>query len=293
MRLTWYGAAGFRCETGGQVLLIDPYLSRNRAAWPPLAIRPDDVAGSAIFLSHGHFDHASDVPQIAGRAGVPVYCSRQVARTLRRQGLDERQITIARQGQVFDLGAVQARCLHSKHIRFDLRLLASTLARSLSRLIELLPLLLNWPQGQVLAWRFTLGAEGNRIVQHLGSAGCTEKELARLERMGTPDVLMVPLQGHSHICRIAAHIVERLKPRAAIPHHHDNFYPPISQAVDIAPFVEALSRNTPPVEVIHLPIGMAAEIQGLTRTPSSTLSPAPSAGETRLARRPADTHPRP
>jgi hypothetical protein len=38
-----------------------------------------------------------------------------------------------------------------------------------------------------------------------------------------------------------------------IPHHHDDFYPPISQAMDIAPFVQAMDELSPPVQVVTLP----------------------------------------
>ena len=182
----------------------------------------------------------ADVPQIAHQTGATVYCSEKAAGTLRRQGVDNARITAARDGDSFDFGAYRAECFNSTHVKFDPRLLATTLYHSLPQLPSLLPLLRDWPQGQVLAWRFTLTAEENRIVQHLGSAGCTEDELTRLAQMDAPDVLLVPLQGHTHICRIATHIVERLQPRLVIPHHHDDFYPPISQMVDIAPFVEAM-----------------------------------------------------
>jgi L-ascorbate metabolism protein UlaG (beta-lactamase superfamily) len=78
--------------------------------------------------------------------------------------------------------------------------------------------------------------------------------------MDAPDLLVLPLQGHTHICQIAAHLVERLGPSAVIPHHHDDFYPPISQMVDIAPFVEAVGDILPPIEVIELPMGKPVEI---------------------------------
>jgi L-ascorbate metabolism protein UlaG (beta-lactamase superfamily) len=264
MRLTWYGTAGFRVETGGQVFLIDPYLSRSDAARPALEIGPADVGdGSEIYLSHGHFDHAADVPQVARQTRATIYCSEEVARELHQRDVDGAQIVIARDGDGFDLGAYQAECFNSAHVKFDLPLLASTLRRCLFVFPSLLSGLREhrgWPQGQVLSWRFTLAIEGGRVVHHFGSAGWTAEELARLEKIGAPDVLMLPLQGHTHICRIAAHAVEQLKPSVVIPHHHDDFYPPISQMVDITPFVKAVGNISPPVEVIELLVGEPVEI---------------------------------
>ncbi len=264
MHLTWYGTAGFCLETGGWTFLIDPYLSRPRLARPALKIDLADVVrGDEVYLSHGHFDHAADVPQVARQTGTVVYCSQEVAEALYRRGMDSAQIVVAHGGDVFDFGTYRAECFPSAHVRFDLPLVAATLWRALLGLPSLVPMLWGlrgWPRGQVLTWRFTLAAEGDRVVQHLGSAGCTEDELACLEEKEAPDVLMVPLQGHTQVCRIAAHIVGRLKPRLVIPHHHDDFCPPISQMVDIAPFVEAVSAISPLTRVVELPVGERVEI---------------------------------
>lgn len=264
MRLTWYGTAGFRFQTGGRIFLVDPYLGGGSAARPVSSVNSQDVAGgSEIYLSHGHFDHARDVPQIARRTGATVYCAEDVMRALCREGVDRGQVVVARDGDAYDHGAYRAECFDSSHVRFDLPLIAAVLRRSLFALGSLLPALrelLKWPKGQVLAWRFALAAEGNRTVQHLGSAGCTEGELDRLREMGPPDVLMVPLQGHTHVCRIGAHVVERLRPRIVIPHHYDDFYPPISWPVEIGPFVKAVGAISPPPEVVQVPIGEEVEV---------------------------------
>lgn len=264
MFITWYGTAGFRIETGGRVFLIDPYLSRNEEARPALPFGPEGVTeANEIFLSHGHFDHMADVPQIARQTGAKVYCSGVATQALRRQGVAATQIVVAGDGNAFDFGVYRARCFRSTHVRFNLPLIVRTFLRSIPSLpakIWLLPRLRHWPPGQVLNWRFALTTEGDRMVQHFGSAGCTEEELDRLARLESPDVLMFPLQGHSRICRIATRVVERLRPRVVIPHHHDDFYPPISQAVDIGLFVEAVGRLSPPVEVVTLPVCEAVEI---------------------------------
>jgi L-ascorbate metabolism protein UlaG (beta-lactamase superfamily) len=256
--ITWYGTAGFRIETGGRVLLIDPYLSRNAEARPALPFGPEGVTeADEIFLSHSHFDHAADVPQIARRTGATVYCSPDAARALRRQGVSDAQLVTAHDGDAFDFGVYRAQCFHSSHVRFDSPLIVGTFLRAIPSIpakVRLLPRLRHWPQGQVLSWRFALAAEGDRVVHHFGSAGCTEEELDRLAALGVPDVLVFPLQGHSRICRIAAHVVERLRPRVVIPHHHDDFYPPLSQTVDIASFLRAVDELSPPVEVVALPV---------------------------------------
>ncbi|MEO3416329.1 metal-dependent hydrolase [Roseovarius sp. CAU 1744] len=71
MKITWLGHASFKIEIGGQVLLVDPWLSGN----PML---PEEHRAAAtdgvthILLTHAHFDHVADVLNIAKDKDVPV-----------------------------------------------------------------------------------------------------------------------------------------------------------------------------------------------------------------------------
>lgn len=71
MKYTWLGHGSMRIESGGAVLLIDPWLTGN----PVLAEEHHDaaVAGAThILLTHGHFDHIADILPLAKKLGVPV-----------------------------------------------------------------------------------------------------------------------------------------------------------------------------------------------------------------------------
>ncbi|SHI39700.1 metal-dependent hydrolase [Wenxinia saemankumensis] len=73
MKITWLGHASFRIEIEDQVLLLDPWLDGNPSF--PDAHREEAIGGAtAILLTHGHGDHASEVGRIATELGVPVYC---------------------------------------------------------------------------------------------------------------------------------------------------------------------------------------------------------------------------
>jgi L-ascorbate metabolism protein UlaG (beta-lactamase superfamily) len=71
MKITWLGHSGFRIEISDQVLLVDPWLSGNPSFEGQS--RDDAIAGvTHVLLSHGHFDHANDVIDIAKERGVPL-----------------------------------------------------------------------------------------------------------------------------------------------------------------------------------------------------------------------------
>lgn len=241
MKLQWLGTAGFRFASRGRSILIDPYLSRNPDARPVQALRPEDLApASHLLISHGHFDHLMDIPDIARATGAEVICSPEAARTLERLGLSRDRIrTVEEDGQAFNAGPFRAQAFYSTHVKFDLRLVAKTLLRVGKDIFRIFPLFKDYPCGQVLSWR--IEAEG-KTIHFFGSGGAGAAELEKLKTLGSVDLLLVPLQGHSRICDIGLSMVQALDPAMVIPHHHDDFYPPLSRAVDIGPFIDGVSR---------------------------------------------------
>ncbi|MEL7092864.1 MAG: metal-dependent hydrolase [Pseudomonadota bacterium] len=71
MNIIWLGHASFRIEIADQVLLVDPWLEGNPMLEP--AHYDAAIAGAThILITHGHFDHASDVLEISEKTGAPV-----------------------------------------------------------------------------------------------------------------------------------------------------------------------------------------------------------------------------
>ena len=71
MKIIWLGHGSFRIEIEDQVLLIDPWLTGN----PMLAEDQHEAAlagATQILVTHGHFDHTTDIAMVATRTGAPV-----------------------------------------------------------------------------------------------------------------------------------------------------------------------------------------------------------------------------
>ncbi len=247
MELTWLGTAGFRIKTGGPTILIDPYLSRNDKAQPEQPQNPSDIQdGDLIFISHGHFDHILDVPDIVSTTEAMIYCGAGIDDTLIQKGVKEELIrSVNSDGEKFEFNGLKAQSFFSQHVKFDRWLLIKTLARINFRLPRYMPLMREYPEGQVLSWRFNIE---DKVLHHFGSAGSTSEELDRLSSQPT-DILLVPLQGHTHIIKIALNYVKALLPKVVIPHHQDNFFPPISTMVNLQPFVDGVKKIARDTEV--------------------------------------------
>jgi L-ascorbate metabolism protein UlaG (beta-lactamase superfamily) len=250
--LEWLGVAGFRITSESATLLIDPYVSRNRRARPQQTMRPQDLRSDApIFLTHGHFDHIGDVPEIVEGTESVVYGSATALAPALRAGIPLRQLHPTLPDETIEFDGFQATAYASRHTRFDLPYVIRALRRVGWETLQTANLAVRYPAGQVLSWRFEIGGF---TLHHLGSGGSRSKELLRLSG-SKPDILLAPLQGHTRIHEIAVRYVEFMQPLVVIPHHHDDFYPPISESISLSPFIRLMHERFPHVRVIEPAIG--------------------------------------
>ncbi|MCS7090069.1 MAG: metal-dependent hydrolase [Verrucomicrobiota bacterium] len=104
MKVTYYGHSCFAVETGGRILLFDPFITPNELA---KAIDVNRVAADYILISHGHFDHVADAVAVAQRTGAPVIANYEITVWLGRQGV-QRTYPLNHGGSVrFDFGRVK------------------------------------------------------------------------------------------------------------------------------------------------------------------------------------------
>lgn len=71
MKIIWLGHASFRLEIAGETLLIDPWLNGN-PMFPDEQMDEALSGVSHILMTHGHFDHASELHEIAAKTGATI-----------------------------------------------------------------------------------------------------------------------------------------------------------------------------------------------------------------------------
>jgi L-ascorbate metabolism protein UlaG (beta-lactamase superfamily) len=109
---------------------------------------------------------------------------------------------------------------------------------------------LAYPKGLVQTYLFE--AEGKKIL-YMSSAGATEEELLVYRQLEV-DYFLAPLQGHSSIQEIVAKQTAIIQPKVVIPHHHDDFFPPLSQNVSVDVFREKLKQMKYQGDVLEIPL---------------------------------------
>lgn len=81
MKITWLGHSGFRIEIADQCLLIDPWIIGSPVFPEGRESEALDDA-TAILLSHGHGDHASNAAIIAKEQKLPIACIHELSTLL-------------------------------------------------------------------------------------------------------------------------------------------------------------------------------------------------------------------
>lgn len=73
--LTWLGHGSWSLRIGQDRVLLDPFLDES----PTAPVKAADVEADYVLVSHGHFDHVSDVAAIANRTGATVVANFEIA----------------------------------------------------------------------------------------------------------------------------------------------------------------------------------------------------------------------
>ena len=85
-KITWLSHASWMIETAGHRVLLDPFFTDNPAAEVSASDFTENV--SHLLVSHGHFDHITDVAEIAKRCGSTVIANFEIANWFGKQGVE-------------------------------------------------------------------------------------------------------------------------------------------------------------------------------------------------------------
>ena len=237
--LRWLGNAGFEISLGSTVLLVDPFLSRPPiqkvllgTARPDLdAIRSRVRSCTHILISHAHFDHFMDTPEISRIIGAQIFGSTNTCRLSEILGVPAGQITQIEPGEKWPAGEAEVEAIPAAH-----------------------PWIPGYGQGKIdgdlhpplrlrdyrmdTCMSFLVRAGGKRILVWSST---------RTDHAVPADVL---------ICRAVSgrawygRLLDAVKPALVIPGHWDDIFRPLSEPV--RPFFTAPRLAFPPLERIDL-----------------------------------------
>lgn len=90
MKITWYGHSCFRIETGGSVLMIDPFLKGN-PTFEKAGLSFDEATKGVthVALTHGHDDHVGDAGEICKQRGATLFAVYELAMHVAAMGAEK------------------------------------------------------------------------------------------------------------------------------------------------------------------------------------------------------------
>jgi L-ascorbate metabolism protein UlaG (beta-lactamase superfamily) len=227
IRVTYLGVAGYQLEVDGNVLLIDPYFTRadfwSVALNRPLASKHERVdegfahlrpKADAVLISHAHFDHLLDVPDIMHRTGARLIAGRSAINLVEPLGAPPEKCNEVRPGSVRSIGPWKIRVYGATHDRLFGSIPYPGKVETEKRPVK--PS--DWRLGEPLA--FVIEAAGQRVYIDSGGAPGTmprtEKVDLAILGMALPDSR-----------RRFAEALRQLRPRYILPSHQDDFFSPL------------------------------------------------------------------
>ena len=236
MHVIWHGTASVEIAGKGGRILFDPFVPLPGSAVPVDISEFDGFTD--IFVTHGHFDHISDLPKIIRRnPAVKIYCTGTPYRTLAKRGVPEQSLQLIHYGDVIRKNGFRIQAFHGRH--------AVLPKASFSRIAYILrsPQRTNIPH---ILRENRICVENDETVFYQvraeGKTVCVMGSLNLRPEISYPeesDLLILPYNGWEDNFPPAEKIIKRLKPRRIVLDHYDDTFPPLTMPLDLSPILDA------------------------------------------------------
>ncbi len=233
----WLGQAAFRITSpGGKVIMIDPWLRTNPKTPPQFKDLHSVGKLDLILVTHAHFDHFVDAPDLAKMNNVPMYGTAGMGTTVANLGILPENLAprFGKGGTIMPFGpnGVKITATHAEHSS-ELVWKNSATGKNETH-----------PGGEPVG--YVLEMENGFKIYHMGDTALFG-DMALIGELYKPDLVLIPIGRHFVMGpEDAAIAVNRfLKPRFAIPMHYGTI-PLLAGRPD--EFIKALGNS--PTKVI-------------------------------------------
>jgi len=198
VKLTWLGHATFRIETGGQTVLVDPWVMGNPLC-PGKEKKPQKV--DVMLCTHGHFDHIGDAVAIAKQHNPSVIGIFELCSWMEKKGV--KKTSPMNKGGTQAVGDMRVTMVHADHSCGIL------------------------DGDQIIyggeACGFVMEFQNGLKIYHAGDTAVFG-DMQIIRELYAPDIALLPIGDHYVMSpREAAYACKLLRPKAVVPMHFGTF----------------------------------------------------------------------
>lgn len=214
----WFGVGGIQLRWRQQVLLIDPFLTRpslRQVLFQPLRtnselVRCEILSATAVLITHAHYDHLMDTPEIIRQTGAKAYGSENVIKLLRAAGVAEQNSVLIQSGDRLEIGEFHIEVIEGKHIPIPF-----FLPKTLSPLVPPPRRVWDYRMDRCFSFLVSNTAPSILIWHSIEAEGAVPAECLIIDSE-------MPYRSFEQLVRL-------VKPQWVIPIHWDDFFLPLSQ----------------------------------------------------------------
>jgi L-ascorbate metabolism protein UlaG (beta-lactamase superfamily) len=258
--IRWLGNANFEFAHKGKVYLFDAYFDRTPRSHKIGVTAADVSKAAAIFVSHAHFDHISDIGAVARQTGAPVVGAPITIETAKILGAPEAQLIVTKGGETMKFGDATVEIALAQHstIQAGLTDIYASLykndatpysdeeTKELARVRALGTFDPKVITEGTLAYGLTFPSGFKAVL--VGSSGpITPGVRALAEKLGPVDVAIVAYQVHAVADTQIGYtwpFIELFKPKLFLPAHHDAA-PPAWVDLGLEPLFDKIRADMP------------------------------------------------
>ncbi len=231
VEVVWLGQSAFRINTpGGKVVLTDPWLRTNPIT--PAQYKQLDAFGriDVLLVSHGHFDHIADAPDLARQYNVPLRAPGDLNQALTTLGVLPANLLprMNKGGTIEPAPGIKVTAVHAEHSSvYVWRNPASAKDET-------------HPGGEPVGWIIEL--ENGFRIYHAGDTAAFG-DMKLIGERYRPDLALVPIGGNFTMdpAEAAWAVKELIRPKAVMPMHYGTN--PLAKGT-AKEFLEAMGSQT-------------------------------------------------
>ncbi|MFT4266119.1 MAG: metal-dependent hydrolase [Xenophilus sp.] len=230
-QVLWLGQSAFKITTpGGKVIVTDPWLKTNPLT--PPQYRHLEALGKVdvLLVTHGHWDHFADAPELAKLNNVPMYAPGDMNQTVALLGILPPNLAprFNKSGTITPAPDIKVTAVHADH--------SSAVVWKNPATGKDEPHYGGEPVGYIIE------LENGFKIYHMGDTGLFA-DMKFIAEYYKPDLVLIPIGGHFTMDPKDAAFATRewLKPRYVIPIHYGAN--PLGKGTPQA-FIQALGTNT-------------------------------------------------